>query len=88
MTKKDYELLARVIRPQVDNARTIRLIEGSNGVEGNLVSTAMAKVIETVAYNLTQHLVADNSRFDHVRFYEAAGFNVTDNYPLVFAERG
>ncbi len=84
MTKKDYEMLARVIRPQVDNARTIRLIEGSNGVEGNLVSSAMSKVISTLAYNMVQHLKADNARFDHKRFYEACGFGIEGNYPIVF----
>lgn len=84
MHKKDYELLARVIRPQVDNARTIALIEGTDPLVGDVVSSAMAKVVQTIAYNLVQHLKADNERFDHLRFYDACGFNVEGNYPVVF----
>lgn len=83
MTRKDYQMLAQVIRPQVDNARTIRLIEKSGGGD-NTVSDAMAKVVSTIAYNLVQHLAADNSRFDHKRFYEACGFDMESNYPVVF----
>lgn len=87
MTRKDYEMLAGVIRPQVDNARTIRLVESSNGVTENLVSQAMANVVSTIAYNLVQRLVNDNERFDHIRFYNACGFQVTDNYPVVFLDQ-
>lgn len=85
MTRKDYEMLAGVIRPQVDNARTIRLIESTNGVTENLVSAAMANVVSTIAYNLVQRLAAENSRFDHLRFYDACGFKVEENYPVVFS---
>jgi hypothetical protein len=85
MTRKDYQMMASVIRPQVDNARTIRIVEGA-GLAGNIVSDAMANVVQTIAYNLAQHLFAENSRFDHMRFYEACGFRVEDNFPLVFSD--
>lgn len=87
MTRKDYEMLAGVLRPQVDNARTIRLVESSNGVTENLVSQAMANVVSTIAYNLVQRLSDENERFDHLRFYDACGFRVTENYPVVFLDQ-
>ena len=83
MSRKHYEMLAGVIRPQVDNARDIRGIEEASG-QGTRASAHIAATLEPMAYSLVQHLYADNARFDHHRFYEACGFKVVDNYPKVF----
>ena len=81
MTRKDYEMLAQTIRPMVDNARQIMSI-GTD--EAGLVARSKANTLCAFAYNLVQRLMADNSRFDHVKFYEACGFTVEENYPEVF----
>lgn len=83
MTRKDYEMLAGVLRQQVTTARTLRDVEAAIG-GGFPITFGIANTVEGMAYNLVQHLVADNERFDHLRFYEAAGFKVEGNYPRVF----
>lgn len=86
MTKKQFEMVAGVLRQQVDCARDIRGIEEATG-EGFAVSTAMATTLSTTAYNLVQKFYAENPRFDHRKFYAWAGFEVEGNYPLVFPNK-
>jgi hypothetical protein len=81
-------MVAGVLRMQVDNARAIRRLEDDCEL-GNERSNAIATTVSTLAYNFAQKFAADNPRFDHVKFYEAAGFKVYNNYPVVFeGQRG
>ena len=83
MSRKDYEVMAAtVFAPMVSNARILRGVESMLGHE-SVRSDVKAETVEVMAYNLVQALAYDNPRFDHVKFYEACGFKVVDNYPKV-----
>lgn len=86
MTKQNFEMVAGVLRMQVDNLRTVRGIEDDSDL-GNTRSQSAAVTLSSTAYNLTQKFASENPRFDHKRFYEACGFTVINNYPLVFSDQ-
>lgn len=60
MTRKDYELMAKIIRANADRCYESESIF----------------VIKDVANDLATALKEDNPRFDRVRFVEACGFSV------------
>lgn len=63
MTKKDYILLAKVIRLSVDIWHE---------------SDEMPAVIQ-IAHGMACALKRDNELFDKAKFFEACGLNVTDS---------
>lgn len=84
MTRKDYEAMARIVKRAVNSAVTVRTVE--NGVGSDIrLSNAQAITIESIAYDMALTFTEDNPRFDNVRFYEACGLIVENNYPQVFA---
>jgi hypothetical protein len=86
MTRQNYEMVAGVLRMQVDNLLTVRAIEDDAEL-GHERSQSAAVTLSSTAYNLTQKFAADNPRFDHKVFYAACGFTVINNYPLVFTDQ-
>lgn len=84
MSRKDYEAMAQIVKRAVNAAVTVRTVENGIGSDTRL-STAQAMAVESLAYDMALTFADDNARFDHVRFYEACGFTVENNYPQVFA---
>lgn len=64
MSKKDYILLARVIKSQVDSASTC--VDYQDKEQGEYWTKELAKV-------LAQTLKLENARFDSERFLTACG---------------
>jgi hypothetical protein len=62
MTRKDYVLIAQVIKAQIDMS--------------NKFQEELSKVgAQNIAYDLAWKLSEDNPRFDRSRFLEACGVN-------------
>ena len=61
MSKKDYELIAQVIKRAVYQARSR---EGQEVIEAT---------IECIAYDFAEALKNENTRFDSEKFYIACG---------------
>lgn len=83
MTRKDYQMLAGVFSQQISALRTVRSVEDACDLV-HFASEGIETTLQGMAYNLVQQLAADNERFDHIKFYEACGFRVENNYPQVF----
>lgn len=72
MTKKDYELIARVFKGELhawDNAPDSKFKE--NAIE----------VIRALSQIMAGYLATDNPRFDRDRFLEACGLDTPDTCP-------
>jgi len=71
MTKKDYELIASVIKGRMDNA-----IEsyhfGYSDKDIQHATNTLADLADFMAYELSQ----DNPRFDRQRFLQACGIKI------------
>lgn len=76
-------MLAGIFKAQIDNIKRIQMALRHLGLE-DTVTGPKATTLETMAYSLAQELSADNGRFDHLRFYDACGFTIEENYPKVF----
>lgn len=76
MTKKDYELIASVIKKEYERATT--LSEYHKKVNEPVSSSkwrGQADGAHQVALNLGFALAQDNNRFDKDKFYKACGIN-------------
>ena len=69
MTKKDYELIAKVIKQSHDNISTL-----ANGMLPKAKVEAQLAGVAFVALAMAAHLACDNPRFEAKRFFAACGF--------------
>lgn len=63
MTRKDYQLIARALKTQMELSRT------NNEEDGKFA-------VINIAFDLVEDLAKDNPRFDRDRFLEACGVKV------------
>lgn len=68
MTKKDYELIAQVIRDRFENSQ---LLDRLNFTVKEVEATEAT--ITDLAYYMSSRLAQDNPNFDRKRFLEACG---------------
>ena len=68
MTKKDYELIASVIRGRIENTKMLDKLDWSQ----KDIDTGVA-VLEQLTYYLANQLETKNPKFDYNRFLTACG---------------
>lgn len=72
MTKKDYELIASVIRGRIENTKMLDKLDWSQ----KDIDTGVA-VLEQLTYYLANQLETKNPRFDYNRFIKACGLETS-----------
>ncbi len=85
MTKSDFQAVADSFNVQVGNLRTVREAIAETG-SLDTVTGPKSVTLSTMAYDLAQRFSTINPRFDHMVFYKACGFEVRDNWPVVFTD--
>lgn len=65
MTRKDYELIAKVINPLVEGLEVLTKVKPE--------AYTHISVVRELVNNLSDKLQADNPRFDRGKFWQACG---------------
>jgi len=73
MTRKDYELIARILKEQVIRDREALTFFDSERTEAPAVNVAVANRTRLTIYQLAEGLRFDNPRFDQETFLKACG---------------